>query len=584
MNLFMETGYLDKTTGHTKIYFRGIGMMSVWGFISIAFLFIGMQSAAYGFEPVYARNGMAAGPEPLAVQAGVEMLQQGGNAFDAAAVIGFALAVTYPAAGNLGGGGFMTAWTKDGDPLFLDFRETAPQAAKRDMFLDEKGNLVVGQSTTSLLAAGVPGTVHGLFQIFQKYGTKNREDILAPAIRLAREGFPVSYSLHRSLLANHKYLTRFASTAAVFYPNGKTPAFGSVLKQPDLAWTLSQLSQSGPDAFYRGEIAEKLTRFMEQNGGLITREDLAAYKSKFRPPVIIAYKNYSLIAPGLPSSGGIALAQMLNLLEPLPLQKMGYNSAEYIHSLVEAERLAFADRNYFLGDSDFVEVPVDRLVSDAYLEERRRLIPGWYAGKSEGVSHGNPESHETTHFCVVDREHNVVAVTYTLNGSYGMGGVVAGTGFLLNNEMDDFSAKPGSSNLFGLIQYEANAIAPGKRMLSSMTPLIVLRNGKFAFTVGTPGGPTIITTNLQIFLNMAEWGMNIREAIDARRFHHQWLPDRIQFERFALSPDTLLHLSGRGYTLQQVNSIGCAAGIQTMEDGLLAGYADGRGEGLAAGY
>ncbi|MFB3786626.1 MAG: gamma-glutamyltransferase [bacterium] len=551
---------------------------------AIGFFWLYLQIPAFAFEPVYARLGMAAGPEPIAVQAGVEILQQGGNAFDAAAAIGFALAVTYPTAGNLGGGGFMTALTKNGESLFLDFRETAPQAATRDMFVDDEGNLMEGKSTASLLAAGVPGTVHGLFEIFQNYGTKSRTDNLAPAIRLARDGFPVSYSLHRSLVNNQKYLTRFPSTAAVFYPNGEAPAFGSVFQQPDLAWTLTQLSQSGPDAFYKGEIAEKLVRFMEQNGGIITREDLAAYASKFRPPVIISYKEYSLIAPGLPSSGGIALAQMLKLLEPLPWRRMGYHSAEYIRSIVEAERLAFADRNYFLGDADFVEVPLDRLLSDSYLEQRRRRIPPWRAGQSEGVSHGGLESHETTHFCVVDRDRNVVAITYTLNGGYGMGGVVEGAGFLLNNEMDDFSAKPGSSNLFGLIQYEANAIAPGKRMLSSMTPMIALRDGKFAFTVGTPGGPTIITTNLQIFLNMAEMGMNIREAIDARRFHHQWRPDRIQFERFAFSPDTVLNLSGRGYTLQEVNSLGFATGIQALENGLLAGYADGRGDGLAAGY
>jgi len=552
--------------------------------ITVSLFFLGIHAAAFAFEPVYARQGMAAGPEPHAVQAGVEILKQGGNAFDAAAAIGFALAVTYPAAGNLGGGGFMTALTKDGRPLFLDFRETAPQSATRGMFLDEKGDLIEGRSTASLLAAGVPGTVHGLFEILQKYGTQRREAILAPAIRLARDGFPVSHSLHRSLTVNQSYLTRFSSTAAVFYPNGEVPAFGSVFKQPDLAGTLTQLSQSGPAAFYDGPIAEKLVRFMERNGGLITREDLASYTSKFRRPVIISYKDYSLIAPGLPSSGGIALTQMLQMIEPLPLRTMGYHSAEYIHSLVEAERLAFADRNYFLGDPDFVEVPVDRLLSDAYLQQRRRLIPAWHAGKSEGVSHGNPESPETTHFCVVDRDRNVVAITYTLNGAYGMGGVVEGAGFLLNNEMDDFSAKPGSSNLFGLIQYEANAIAPGKRMLSSMTPLIALRNGQFAFTVGTPGGPTIITTNLQIFLNMVEMGMNIREAIDARRFHHQWLPDRVQYERFAFSPDTVLNLAGRGYTLQEVAAIGCAAGIQSVDDGLLAGYSDGRGEGLAAGY
>lgn len=558
--------------------------MNVLQRITILFLVLLYASISYAFEPVYAKQGMAAGPEPNAVQAGVEILKSGGNAFDAAVAIGFALAVTYPEAGNLGGGGFMVAITKDNLPLFLDFREIAPQSATRQMYLDKEGNVIAGLSEKTPLAAGVPGTVHGFFEILQKYGTKSREEILAPAIRLAESGFPVSYSFHQSLKYNKNYLTRFASTANVFYPGGEIPAAGSIFKQPDLAGTLAQLSQFGPSAFYEGEIAEKIAQFMKQNGGIITRDDLKSYSSKFRKPVIFDYKGYTVIGPGLPSSGAITMQQILKLIEPLPLREMGYHSTEYVKAIVEAERLAFADRNHYLGDPDFVDAPVDRLTSDSYLDQRRRLIPPYWAGYSEGVSHGNPDSKETTHYCVVDRERNVVAITYTLNGAYGMGGVVEGAGFLLNNEMDDFTAKPGSANLFGLVQGEANAIEPGKRMLSSMDPTIVLRDGKFAFTIGSPGGPTIITTNMQLFLNIVEMKMNIRDAIDAKRFHHQWLPDSIQYEPFAFSPDTLLQLVGRGYSLEEVDSIGFAAGIQAMDNGLLAGYSDGRGDGLAVRY
>ena len=553
-------------------------------FLVIALLLISVASSSYCSTPVYAKHGMAAGSEENAVQAGVEILKSGGNAFDAAAAIGFALAVTYPAAGNLGGGGFMVAQTKDGRQIFLDFRETAPVLASRDMYVDDKGDIIKGSSTKTALAVGVPGTVHGLFQIINKFGTMNRQDIIASAIRLADEGFQVSYSLHSSLQYYQKYLSRFASTADQFYVDGKAPEFGSIFKQSDLAWSLRQISEQGSSAFYRGAIADKIVQFMSDNGGIITKEDLKSYTSKFREPVKFDYKNYSIIAPGLPSSGGIVLAQILKLVEPIFLRVMGRHSAEYVKTIVEAERLAFADRNYFLGDSDFVKPPVEELISDEYLDKRRSKMKGYYAKSSVGVAHGKVESNDTTHYCVADKDGNVVAITYTLNGSYGMGGVVDGAGFLLNNEMDDFSALPGKANMFGLVQGEANAIEPGKRMLSSMSPTIILKDGKFAFTVGSPGGPTIITTNLQVMLNMFESNMNIRDAIDAGRFHHQWLPDVIAYERFAFSPDTLLHLVGRGYTLHERRRIGFAVGIQRMNNGILAGYSDRRGDGVAVGY
>ncbi|MBN2329232.1 MAG: gamma-glutamyltransferase [Candidatus Omnitrophica bacterium] len=549
-----------------------------------AFLFYIAPYRADAYTPVYAEQGMVAGPEPLAVQIGVDILKKGGNAFDAAAAVGFALAVTYPSAGNLGGGGFMTAVKDTQEPLFLDFRETAPLAASSDMYLDKDGNIIPGLSTSSLLAVGVPGTVHGLLTMFSDHGAMNRSDILDPAIQLAESGFHVSYSLHASLQANQDRLSAYPSTKRIFFSHESAPHFNSILRQPDLAWTLKKLRDEGAQAFYEGEVAEKLVNYMKNNGGIITREDLTAYRSKYRTPILFDYKDNTIVAPNLPSSGGITLAQILKLIEPHPMREIGRNSAEYIHILTEAERLAFADRNYFLGDRDFIRAPVDRLMSGDYLDARREQIPKYKAGSSERISHGRIESEETTHFCIVDRNRNAVAITYTLNESYGMKAVVEGAGFFLNNEMDDFNAKPGYPNVYGLVEGDANAIQPEKRMLSSMTPVIVLKDGKFAFTVGTPGGPTIITTAAQIIVNMLDFGMNIRDAIDAPRFHHQGLPDFIRFEREAFSYDTLKLLVGMGYTLKESGPIGFAAGIQQMDNHLLAGYADGRGEGSAAGY
>lgn len=535
--------------------------------------------------PVYAENGMVAGPEKNAVQAGVEVLKQGGNAFDAAAAVGFALAVTCPAAGNLGGGGFLVALTEDKQKIALNFRETAPLAATRDMYLSATGAIVPGLSTKSLLAVGVPGTVHGLLRVQHDYGKLSRQAIMAPSIQLAERGFEVNYPLARSLADSDtkKHLMRFDSTKEVFYKDSHVPALGSIFQQPDLADTLQRISWYGKDDFYQGETADLLVKYMEKHGGIITHEDLENYTSIYVEPFTFAYKDYEWITHPLPSSGGITLRQILHFIEPLRLKSMQYHSAAYIHTLVEAERLAFADRNHHLGDKDFVDVPVEWLTSDDYLNKRREQMPFMKAGDSTGVSAGQRESEQTTHFCVVDKHHNVVAITYTLNGAYGMGAVVDGAGFLLNNEMDDFSAKPGSANLYGLVQGEANAIQPGKRMLSSMTPTIVTKEGEFKCTFGTPGGPMIITTNLQIFLNQVEFGMNIREAIDARRFHHQWLPDEIKCEQYAFSPETIQKLEEMGYTLNEVNQIGFANGIELLDNGLLAGYSDSRGDGLVVG-
>lgn len=550
----------------------------------IGLLAAGAGNAAAQYDPAYAQNAMVAGPEPLAVEAGVEIMRQGGNAFDAAAAIGFALAVTYPVAGNIGGGGFMVAYTAEGEQLFLDFREMAPQSAFSDMYLNEAGELVEGRSTGTLLAVGVPGTPHGLLTMQGDYGVMPRESVLQPAVDLAQEGFETPYSLHASLEGYQDKLMQFESSAEAFYPEGEPPAMGDVFAQPDLAATLKRIQGDGISGFYEGETARLMAEYMSEHDGLITEYDMARYHSKYRDPVVFDYKDYQLITPNLPSSGGITMAQVLKLVEPFPLQAMGYHSAEYINTVVEAERLAFADRNHYHGDRDFVDVPVEGLLSEAYLDARRREMPRSAAGDSEEIGHGNPESEQTTHFCVVDEEGNVVAITYTVNSGYGMGAVVDGAGFVLNNEMDDFTAKPGEPNQFGLVQSAANEVAPGKRPLSAMTPTIVLQDGEFAFTMGTPGGPTIITTNIQIFLNKVEFGMNIREAIDSFRFHHQHLPDVISHEPRAFSPDTEHKLLRMGYTLRERRSIGFACGIERTDDGLLAGHSDARGAGKVAGY
>ncbi|MBZ0256505.1 gamma-glutamyltransferase, partial [bacterium] len=488
-------------------------------FIFALALFIAALPVAQGgaFEPVYARHAMVASPEPNAAKAGLQVLRAGGNAFDAAAAIGFALAVTYPAAGNLGGGGFLTGYTADGKSITLDFREMAPGAATADMYLDENGDPDSHLSTATLLASGVPGTPKGLLRFQEDYGRLPRAAVLNPAIRLAEDGFDVPYSLSRHLAYKQDDLSRFESSAKIFFPNGKPLAFGDKLVQRDLGATLRRIRDLGADGFYQGETADLIAGYMQKHGGLITKDDLKNYQCKYREPFIFDYKDYQLITHPLPSSGGVVMAQVLKLVEPFPVASLQHNSSDYVQLVAEAERLAFADRNAWMGDPDYVDVPVEKMVSDEYLDQRRAMIPKGKAGKSENVKPGAFESEQTTHFCVVDAEGNVAAITYTLNGSFGMGAVVEGAGFLLNNEMDDFTAKPGTANMFGLIQMEANKIEPGKRMLSAMTPTIVLKNGKFDMTMGTPGGPTIITTNLQIFLNRVEFGMNIREAIDAGR-------------------------------------------------------------------
>jgi gamma-glutamyltranspeptidase/glutathione hydrolase len=529
---------------------------------------------------------MVASAEPFATRAGVEILKQGGNAFDAAVAVGFALAVTYPTAGNLGGGGFLVGLTADGRAVAIDFRERAPAAARRDMFLDPNGNVKPDLSVGSYQGIGVPGTVDGLLMVLERFGRSKREAVLAPAIRLARTGFPVSYSLEQDL-RRHSELRRWESTRTAFWlgPDSTGPKMGTVLKQPDLARTLDDVSRLGRDGFYRGRVADLIVADMKKQGGLITHADLEGYHAKSRDPLIFQHNGYELITHPLPSSGGVVLAQILGLLDVAELRKAGHHSARSISLIAEAQRLAYADRNHWLGDPDFVSVPVTRLISKEYLDQRRRLLPtNGRAGKSDGVEHGVAEPTETTHYTVADRFGNVVAVTYTLNSAYGMGAVAAGAGFLWNNNMDNFSAKPGAPNQYGMVGGAANAIEGGKRPLSSMTPTIVRKDGKFFMTMGSPGGPTIINTVLQVYLNVTVWGMDIGDAIDERRLHHQWLPDRIDYEELALSPDTFAELERMGYSLRRVDGLGLAMGIMRTREGYLAGAADRRSSGLALGF
>lgn len=536
-------------------------------------------------EPIYGKAGMAVSAEPLASEVGIAILRDGGNAFDAAVAMGFALAVTWPQAGNLGGGGFCIALTDDGETFALDFRETAPERAGRDMFVDADGKVVAGLSLASHLGVGVPGSVAGLLELHRRFGWLERSEVMAPAIRLAARGFEVSAALHGDLETGRAKLLRYQESADIFFRDGEPVAIGDLLVQRDLARTLSAINSKGRDGFYRGPVAELLVAEMEARGGLITGSDLAQYEAKWREPFAFTVQagghDFELITHPLPSSGGMTLAQILGLLDLDRLAEAPWNSAAYVHRVVEAERLAYSDRNHWLGDSDFVDVPVANLTSAAYLAERRKLLPNARAGQSSGVAHGQPESTETTHYCVADQWGNVVAITTTLNARFGLGAVVPGAGFFLNNEMDDFSARPGAPNLFGLTGAEANAVAPRKRMLSSMTPTIVRRDGAFWLTMGSPDGSIIITTVLQVFANAALFGMNVREAVDAPRFHHQWLPDVVAVEADALSDEAAGSLKEMGYKLVDRRRLGRVSAIGRMPDGRYSGWPDRRGSGAA---
>lgn len=551
-------------------------------------------AAAASRDPVRARHGIVASTSKIASQVGVDVMKRGGNAVDAAVAVALALAVTYPAAGNLGGGGFMMIRLRNGKATAIDYREMAPAAAHRNVYLDSNGNLIKGEgsSTVGYRASGVPGTIAGMDLALKKYGSGKLTwaQLIEPARRLAAQGFPMGHSLARSLGGND-YLSKYPETHRIFLRNGNYYSEGEIFRQPELAATLARIQRSGPKEFYEGLTAKLIVADMKRHNGLITMDDMRGYVAKEREPLRGTYRGHEVISMPPPSSGGAVLLEMLNILEGFDLAKYDWASSERHHVTVEAMRRAFADRAEYMGDSDFVKVPVAGLIDKAYADDLRKTIRIDRASSSEEIRAGRPagyESGETTHFAVVDAEGNAVANTYTLNDWFGSGVVAKGTGIVLNNEMDDFAAKPGTPNLYGLIQGERNAVAPRKRPLSAMTPTFVLRkDGSLWFTVGTPGGPTIINTVLQVITNVIDYGMNIQHAIDAPRIHHQWLPDEIVWEPYGLSGDTQKALINRRHKLvKNPRYLGDAQGIMIEEKtGIRLGATDPRrSDGLAVGY
>ena len=540
------------------------------------------------FHPVFAENGMVASQEATATRIGVDILKRGGNAIDAGVAVGFALAVTLPRAGALGGGGFMMVHhAETGETVAIDYREMAPAAAHRDMYLDAAGEVDTQLARYTHHAAGVPGAVAGLVHVLDRYGTLPLAEVLAPAIRLAERGILVTRDLSGSLESRRERLQRWPATAAIFYhEDGRPYRPGERLIQVDLAWSLRQIAAHGADAFYKGAIAERIAADMAAHGGPMTLEDLAAYRVAVRAPVRGTYRGYEIASMPPPSSGGVHLVQILNLLEDYPLASLGHNGAEGLHLMAESMKLAYADRSQHLGDPDFWPVPVAGLISKAYAESLRATIDPARARPAAEIAAGDPmpyESPETTHYSVMDRWGNVVSNTYTINFGYGSGIVAAGTGILLNNEMDDFSAKPGVPNAYGLLGGDANSVAPAKRPLSSMTPTILFKDGKPLLATGSPGGSRIITTTLQIILNVVDHGMNIAAATAAPRVHHQWLPDELRVEA-GLSPDTIALLESKGHKVVVKNAMGSTQSILRADEGFY-GASDPRRQGaLTLGF
>lgn len=546
------------------------------------------------FHPVIAKSGMVAAQDKIAAEVGADILRKGGNAVDAAIATGFAMAVTHPQAGNLGGGGFMLiALPKEKKTVAIDYREMAPAAATRDMFLRVDGEVDNEKARFSHASAGVPGTVAGLVYVLEKYGTMSLADVLEPSIRLAEQGFEVPYGLAYAMSKNKERFAKDPSSVRYFLKAGGQPYdAGETLKQSDLALTLKAIAEKGKSGFYEGPVADKIAAEMKTGNGLITLEDLKAYKVVEREPVKGTFRGYEIASMPPPSSGGAHLVQMLNILEGYDLKAAGHNSADYIHRLLEAMRRAYADRATHMGDPDFWNVPLAWLTSKPYAETLRAGIDLTKASKSSDIAAGAPsrEGEQTTHFSVIDKEGNAVANTYTINFAFGSGYSVDGAGFLLNNEMDDFAAKPGVPNAYGLIGGDANAVEPKKRPLSSMTPTIVLKDGEPFIATGSPGGSTIITVVMQILLNTLEFDMNIAEATAAPRIHHQWLPDNVITEE-GISPDTLRLLEERGFVLPRDEDgslkhriLGRTNSIM-RRDGYLFGAADSRAaDGAIASY
>ena len=526
-----------------------------------------------------ADQAMIVSPHPLGTRAGLEILRQGGNGVDATIAVQFALAVVYPRAGNIAGGGFMLIRTPEGKVEALDYREMAPGAASHDMYLDEKGEVIPGLSQNTLLAVGVPGTVQGLYAAWKKYGQiEDFGQLLQPAIRLAEEGFPISQTEADRLNRFDSVFTARNPYPMPFVKQGGWKA-NDILRQPELAQTLRLIAKQGPDAFYRGPIAEKLAQFMQKRGGLISREDLAAYESVWRKPVKKDFREYTLYSMPPPSSGGIALAQMVEMTEPYPMEKHPWLSTYNTHLCIEAMRRAFADRAFYLGDSDFYPVPEKQLLDDSYLRQRMSDFDPQRAGSSDKVQQGEfqlqMESFETTHTSVVGPHGYAVSVTTTLNSNYGCKIQVPGLGFFLNNEMDDFSAKPGVPNQFGLVGAEANAIEPHKRMLSSMSPTIVEKDGELFLVLGSPGGPAIITSVFEVVMQVTRFGESLEKAISTPRYHHQWLPQQVWYEE-GTPPALIDSLEALGHKMVPKKYIGLVKAVQVLPSGKLKGAGDPR--------
>ncbi|NKB33036.1 MAG: gamma-glutamyltransferase [Pseudomonadales bacterium] len=557
--------------------------------VILSFVLISTSFTEGGRTPVRAQNGIVSSASRLASEAGVEALKQGGNAVDAAIATAFALAVTWPSAGNIGGGGFMVYHGEDGHATTFDFREKAPIAATERMYLGLDGQVVNNSNHIGMLAIGVPGTVAGLYKAHQELGSLPWEDLVAPAVALARDGIPISYSLQTGFARSANRFRQYPSSAKKFFrADGSLYELGETWVQPDLAHTLELIQDNGRDGFYRGENAERLAGFMAANGGLITEEDLAQYQPVEREPIRGTYRGYEIVSMPPPSSGGVALVEMLNILEGYDLAELGHNSADYLHVLTEAMRRAYADRAEHLGDPDFNEsMPLDRLMNKDYAATLRASIDMDEKSESSPSEFAQVyESEETTHFSVVDKDGNMVSVTYTLEFGYGSAIVAEGGGYLLNNELGDFNAVPGLTDTRGNIGTAPNLVAPEKRPLSSMTPTIVAQNGKPVFATGSPGGKTIINTTMQTILNIIDHGFNIAEAIEAGRIHHQWLPDFTSIESSGFSADTIRLYEAKGHSTRERGSQGAAMGVYyNREEGLFEGAADSRrGDGAAVGY
>lgn len=566
-------------------------------FVVLSFIFTSLPSAtpvlAAWPEPVRGKHAMVASQHELASKVGVEIMKKGGNAVDAAIAVGLALAVVYPEAGNIGGGGFMLIRTSDGKAHAIDYREMAPAAATRDVYVDSAGNLIRGEgsSTIGYRASGVPGTLAGFEMAYKKYGSKKLtwSQLVEPARLLALNGFSLSERQAGLFKAYKGNLSKYAESDRIFLRSGKYYEEDELFRQADLAATLGRVERNGAKEFYTGTTARLIADDMKAHGGLITLNDLKNYEAKEREPISGTYRGYKVISMPPPSSGGIVMLEVLNILEGYDIASMGYNSAAKFHVLTEAMRRAFADRAEFMGDPDFSTVPVDTLIDKAYAKKQASTIDLVRASKSTEIGHGDipgGESMDTTHFTVADGSGNVVTNTYTLNDLYGSAVTAKGTGVLLNDEMDDFAARPGKANMFGLIQGEKNSVQPGKRPLSSMTPTIVLRkDGSFWFALGARGGPRIISAVIQSVINVIDHGMNIQAAIDAPRIHHQWFPDEILYEPFGLSPDTMNILKGYGHKFtSSPGYVATATGIMVDDKGVRLGAIDSRSDGKAVGY